>query len=913
MPNSILKQHAIENIWCEPSQDYQHVYKPQRLTPAAGAFKVYDVVQDQIRLPNYTEVNDRTRFHVYQIGFQWKTSYNINVDLGTWVRSDVLMTNNKLVIDTYFENGCMISNQDVYIQFTDSSNLIIAIAINNSFDVGREDVEGPILGEVINRKISLDFHDPIIRFYSAAYYRTDEWRFITNHPFYPVQQYSAKVTDLTSYNAFMLEYNNISDSFGDEGLALFYVDGYLENKPVGYNTRYIGKVLTVVWESAIKQIVQIAGSSLPSYVSELDVNVKKYIVMNPSDYGIIDYHDDVDVYIVKPTGNSYRGVVLTRFKVSTVRQLTHNTYAIDAQVVREVIAAHSFLGKLTDCNIMLVVRHGGLRHGLGHQAVRIEDMYKLPRSLRLEAMSGVNSLMTEWKAVTLEKSNYIKIMGLNFNDISETDIEKAYGYNAACKVAEPNYFPLEVVGAQKQLTLPPALNVPDTNDATHRSLFFYDNNGLYKGYWQNSAGTTRVVVPPEFNTAVAAEVIHSEVSETTDGCYYANVVANPDLEFWGHRCYTCATVDGVPNEQWTDVTGSNLYTYTVIAGVPTVTWNTQKLTQFSLYPCVKTGRYTHIHKAPALAGIWGGYYLTTVNSTVTFQGVTESRPQKLSPGNIEVTVNGMTLIEDLDYYVDFPRIVIVRRMTPTIDYTTANVEVRTRGWCDPVTERHYKSRDVGWVKDGLLSSNDVYNPRNDRNYKVVVDGCVYSAEDVTFAESAVNVDEGITARSAQILEGRAYAVLDTYTVVEPWSTTTTVAYITESRAIDTRVSEYLTPRLNELDPVNPLIIDQRWGLYSPIISAMLKLMVDANWLNNGELDTEWDHTKVDEWIEPLRFLLAYEPCLKELDWEYVWVYPHPYTELVSVTQKQYRFLEYIIKNYLKSKIDLTPSVLILGS
>ena len=273
----------------------------------------------------------------------------------------------------------------------------------------------------------------------------------------------------------------------------------------------------------------------------------------------------------------------------------------------------------------------------------------------------------------------------------------------------------------------------------------------------------------------------------------------------------------------------------------------------------------------------------------------------------------MTLIEDLDYYVDFPRIIIVRRTTPTIDYTTANVVVRTRGWCDPVTKRHYKSRDVGWVKDGILSSNDLYNPRNDRNYKVVVDGYIYPSQDIVFAESAVNANEGIVQRGGYILEGRAYGVLDTYTVVEPWCNQKTVPFITQSRAIDTRVGEYLTPRLTELKPENPLIIDQRWGLYSPFISAMLKLMVDANWLNNGELDSEWDHTLVEQWIAPLKFILAYDPCLKDLDWEYIWVYPHPYTELVSVTQKQYRFLEYIIKNYLKSKIDLTPSVLIVGS
>ena len=80
---NLLLQHAVENIWCEPSQDYQTTLGLSRLTSVAVNSYV-NVLWRSISLPAVAGVN-RPLFHVYQIGALPPDFFNISIEKETWV------------------------------------------------------------------------------------------------------------------------------------------------------------------------------------------------------------------------------------------------------------------------------------------------------------------------------------------------------------------------------------------------------------------------------------------------------------------------------------------------------------------------------------------------------------------------------------------------------------------------------------------------------------------------------------------------------------------------------------------------------------------------------------------------------------------------------------------------------------
>lgn len=908
MDNSILVNHAIENVWCEPFQDYTHILKPQRITPSGGGYKSITVDMVELPLPNYDDPKNRDRFHVFQIGFQWNTSFNINMDRKSWIKASVLMVQNKLVLDTYFENGCMINKEDVYIYFTERNNMLVSIRLNAAIDYGTEIIQDGF-GKEKERKINLEYHTPVVRFYSSEYYRTNYWRDTTRQPIYPVRTFTQKVTSSTDFAKFMTEVTKLETEFGSEGKGMFWVDGYVESRPKAWALKYKDKVLTVVWESAIRNISFIKGSDIPTFISTLDKNYRKYILLSNADYDIIDYQDDVDVYLVKRTGEAFKGVAISRFKDSTIRQMTHNCYSLDSAITRNLLDTHSFLGRWAELEVMLVVRNGGMRKGVGHQAVRIEELYRLPRESILEAMSGVNSLVPEWRADYLENSNYCKIMRSPLNEISDAIVESAYGYNAAAMVGEPLYHRLEKVGSQRKLTLPPSALIVDKTGYAPKSMFFYNEDGFYMDYRQQLANTEFYIAPPELSAADSAEVFAGYTSETIDGCNYEHVIEDEDLKHWGFRCYLCSKVNGIPNELWDDVTDGDFYRYVERGpnGKPVLTWDMDMLNASNLFPCVKIGKYTHMFITRGAENTWAGYSIVTVKSDVKFLGIQGLKAQRLEPGVIDVMVNGITMIEGLDYIVKWPTIVIANRQVRPIDYKTAEIVVRSRGWCNPNTMKHYAPRDYGWIKDGLLSFNGKYDPRKDRNVRLIIDGALYDPNSVMWTEEMSN---SFSLQRRPYVDGKAYLVGEVYTVVEPWTKQKSVPYRNQSLEIDTRVGDYLTPRLKEPEENLPTVNELRWSLYSPFMSALLYQLTEMNWLNSGELSVGWSNVEVEEWVKPYIKLIDYDPSLQEHDKNYVWIYPHPHLDPMKVSREQYRFLDYINRNYLKSKVRLSSSVIV---
>ena len=65
---TILKDHALNNIWAAPLQDLQHRVKPSRLSPDIGFYNEAKVMWERIPLPDYNSGLKPKGWHVYGIG-----------------------------------------------------------------------------------------------------------------------------------------------------------------------------------------------------------------------------------------------------------------------------------------------------------------------------------------------------------------------------------------------------------------------------------------------------------------------------------------------------------------------------------------------------------------------------------------------------------------------------------------------------------------------------------------------------------------------------------------------------------------------------------------------------------------------------------------------------------------------------
>lgn len=899
MSQSILKQHAVENIWCEPRQDRHYIIEPQRLTKPGGAFRYTTVLLERLELPNVNNNVTRNFFHVYQIGKLNDAMFNLDLADDTWYNVNDLCEYQSIKIDTFLPNGAFILRNDIYLRNNRDNNFLVAIRINSRISYGKEKILDRATGKMVEINISLDNHKPILRFHKSAWYNSAEFRGMATNINYPIRSRISRITSQVNYNSFRETVNALSAEAAKFGMVQWYQDGYLISAPTAYALSMNNTYLTYIWDSAIKTRSLIPLSDCPTFVSKLDVFTRKYLAILPDKYQTINYHDDLDFHLVRrETNGSYKGVYINRLTKDSIRMVTHNAYAIKADIITSLMASHSSLfNDISKVYILVTVRRGGRNKGLVTQANRIEDLYRLDRSQIIQAMTGVNSLIPEWRAENLEASQYARVMDSYLENITDKMVEEAYGYNSSTKVAANPLHLVEYSGTQATANVVPALNIPQPWDqVTKRHYFLYDEEGLLINQGNATAYSDVQMFPAGSRPYKYAEIYLGEIRENTDDIIYNQDYKHAELSYYGFRCYISPLVNGEPTGDWEDVTGQQYYTLVTTNGVPEIKWNYSLLTKLKFYPAIKIARGSWVYDHTFPGNVYPGYISFNVSHIES--GVTKDIA--IAPGQVDVFMNQQSLVQDIDYYMDWPTITITRRPVNT---DNIQIKVRMRGFCNPKTMKPFDVRDQGFVYGGLLSVDDEYDVQSDRNIRIVVDGRLKSRNDVSFAED--------TTSNKLAIDGRAWAVTDHQVTVENFTTQKTVDFLMTARDLDQRVKDYLTPRLKMTKPENPYIQTEPWALVSPFISAIIHAFVNFNFLSDKDLTKTFVMSEVKEWIKPYESLLQYDPCLDEnIDSWYIKIYPHIYTNLVTVTDGQYRFLEFVIRNYLKNRIDLTPSVII---
>lgn len=844
-----LVDHALTNVWCTPHQDLQAVVKPARLTPPQGAFNRVKVLWRVHVLPT-----PASRYHVYQIGQLNPALMGLFPEARTWTPVAEAMVRENLIVNIYNTKGLQLLRSEVFYLVTADKNLILAVKEN------------------LKIKIDLTTEDIFLRVYTNAYFKSYRADLATD-----IIEIKSKVLTTTSEIIAFQNLYNTTKTLPGNTQAL--INGEVADT-IGLLTVSPGDAVEFVRDASVYQVLEFTLASLSTFDSLLDLKRKYLVHYNDPGVVSINFQDDLDFFLINPLPNGrYKGVFLHRNQADAVRMVTHKDYALSIPNVVALADAQTDWAPAETLRVQMHVRKAGYFRPLVNENNRIAELYKLSDANVLRAMVGVDSTVPNWRAEVLENSMYTRLMATDANGVTASRVEQAYGYNAMSRLlCNTPSFARDFSG-QRIVDVPYGLQSRSTG-------YEYDADGLLLSWHTHVLGS--IYAARDIRTRLV-EMIAGDAGDRLDE-YYGTLTATIDATV-NYRMYVCRKVNGIPDNKWQDVTNSGFYHI----GEGILTWLIDRNEYYTLVRSDRTILSYELN-LPAADGV---LQLTLEHRALRDQAISTYLMQ-IPLGELDVFLNGRSLIEGIDYVVHFPQLVIVNKEY-LIDPVNQlqRVTVRFTGFCKADLSRNIPT-ESGYISYGQLSHNNRFDIRDDKVMRMIVNGALYDRSELKFSES----DGSVSPLDAT--NGQPYLIRDLVTPLRGQTTNDTYALRAASQVIDKRISDYLTLKLPETVPTVASAIVRAYQLYSPFVN---KIMSD---LRSGFIDIEplklfYNDNKVGAVCAPYEYLLAFDPTQADTqpDRRYVDVHPHNQTGVVGLTIYEYKFIARVIALYMPGKVTLS--------
>lgn len=845
--DDFLINHAYSNVWCSPGQDRQHIVAPARMTKSWGVQGTVRIGKRQVELPTRSEW-----YHVFVIGDLPPILVGMETIYNQWISVKSHCVRTSLLVDLYFNNGVHFPTHRAYFLYTTYGNLIIAFKST------------PRVGDP-------GTDQPYIRWRSNAYFDGSNTVPLNGG----IEIDGITFTDNTQFYNFQARFRATQLKAGK---TFAFVNGR-RVKDINLTVAVIGDVLEYYRDESVKEVIELPVSQLSSFDSILD-NKGKFLLPRDGLGSVIDYRDDVDVYILNYVKSAeYRGVYYHQNRIDALRMVTHRDYSIVSSYLLAYLNDHDWTFQ-NNLRIELIVRTAGWRRELVDEHHRIKELYRLTQSDRIDAMIGEQAGVDVWKVANLENSQYPQLMRADNGGITRSMVESAYGYNAVSKILADS--PIKVPDGRSWVTLPYGLREKAT-------IFEYNNEGRLLGWYihQNSHEY------PLRNTDCRYIEGYFGISGLGLNTQH-NAVGYVLEEGVDYRFYVADIIED-ETPIWRDVTGDTDY-YQVTQGNE-VQWNVD----FSNY-------HTAIrHDQNILCyNVELDYRDRVLAFTIQMKEAHEggevlTGPMLIPPGELDVFINGWLLIENIDYYVNWPEICVVNK-TRLSGGPIQMLTIRARGFCSSEMERDLPA-DVGFVAYGLLSRNAHFHVRDDKVCRISIGGALYTRDEV-------KVSEDDTIEMTGVENGTPYQIVHPIVPTARYVDVDTYTYRAASQEADTAVEGYLTMYLPEPVQENPNPIPAWYKVYSPFTCKLIYDMI-YGLLPMDEFKGEYSLELVSQRLAGYEWTLAYDPALKNADERYIIIHPHPEDDPIQLDIYQYRLLRKAIEVFLDNKVAINRQVLLV--
>lgn len=853
MKYDYLVDHARRNVWCTPAQDSQVRLQLARLTPFGGAWNTCNVLWRRLALPE-----QGPHFHVFQIGQIHPNLLALfNAPFDTWESLADCAVRQKLISDVYNGAGVEMPRHAVWYCMTRDRDLILAVKQQ--------------------RSIPIDFNnEPLfLRLYANAYFQSTE---VQAGDGIDVQGMTLGTSDdiMAMQTAYFAAVSKPGATYG-------FVNG-LRVKQLSFATMAVGDVVEFVYDSSVYQTAEFTLGDLPTFVSTLDAK-HKYLVHTP---GIgergIDYQDDVDVFLFAQTGKGdWEGVFYHRNQQDAMRMVTHKDYALCVPYVSGMASQRSNWSDVPQLHVVIHVRKSGYNRPLVFEANRISELYKMSDADVVNAMVGIEASVPVWAAASLEASAYCNLMRAKLPELDRNMVEQGYGYNAISKLLADTPRYATILDSNPVVQVPYGLQFKST-------AYEYDANGKLKGWFYHPVGT---LYTASAGTALV-EMVAGRVDTLLDETYGNDPVAlDAKTDYRFYRCGIDPNTH-LPNNKFQDVTGSGVYA--VVDGVATWLHDTNLF-----YGMVRGNSKTlgYTVNLPAQSG----NLRFSLTSNQLRGGTVGNTVMQVPMGELDLWLNGNALIENLDYFVRFPEIVIVNKsflVNPQSELQT--VMVRFSGFCASDFSREVPD-EIGFIKYGLMSHNSRFDIRDDKVLRIVVGGALKTRADLKFSET----DAGITVPDAT--NGTPYQVRDIVVPLRGATNNDTYALRALAKATDKQISDYLTLKLPEPTFSTVTAIAGRYPVFSPFCCAIISDLLSGV-LAPAQMAGFMSDQDVFNACKPYEFWLNYDPTQdpRVPDQEFVVIHPHNLTTVVTLDAAQYRFVSRVVSLYLHNLVSLSGAI-----
>ena len=847
-----LIDHALKNVWCTPDQDTQSIMQLARLTPKEGVWSRVQIMWREYVLPE-----PQVRFHVYQIGQIHPLLLGLLTVREKWVTLAQSCNDEKMIVDLFVASGIEFPRTQAWFMVTRDKNLVVAVKAQKSIPV------------------DLGYFDLNMRVYSNAYFNSSRSD--------PLDDFVRVEGGLMKTRNQIIELQTKYERYQQlRGQVYAFVNG-MKVHAINLLTVKPDDTAEFVYDSSIYKVVDFKIADLKTFDSTLDSRAKYLLHVAGTADDNIDYQDDIDVFLIEPTANNgHQGVYYHRKALDALRNLTHRDYSIPVQNLLSFTLSQTPTKNLNNMYLRLHFRRGGYERPLVNEHNRIKELYKLKDLDIRKAMLGVDAVVPNWQADTLESAGYAKIMRIGDKQITEQLVEDAYGYNAIAKLIGDTPSNTRLYSGLTLVDMPYGLQ-------TNSTVWEYDANGLLLGFYNHTQGAVYACTN---RTAKRVEVMSGLAGDLVDQFYGdVEIVIDPNLNY---RFYTAPIVAGVVGKEWTDVTDSSKYD--IVNGK--VHWMVDRTKyQTIVRTDARMLAYTFTMQPN------DGVFLFTLTNSEKRGTTTSKRVMEILMGELDVFLNGRSLVEGVDYFRVGNRIMIIcKKHMVQVFAQPQQITVRFSGFCLPSGELAPR-RDAGFVDHGMLSRNRRYDIRDDKVLRIIAGGRLYDRSELEFSEE----DSGVYPRS--IVNGTPYQIRDIVVPMRALTPTDTYTLRERSIAVDQAISDYMTVKLPEPVIENPNIIPERYEVVSPFIQKILSDL-QTKVLDDDRLYGHFNDTVVYELCKPYEYLLAFDPTqdVAAVDPNYVTIHPHLSPNVVDMGIYQNRFLARVVKLYSNGLIDLAPFI-----
>lgn len=853
-----IRHFFLKSVWSGLPQDRFYVISPSRLTSKGGAISQFPVVGYVLPLPD-----TKSRWHLFILGsFYTDTLHiprgDIPLPMNKWVSIEDTINQKGVALKVYDQHGVQFPKDQVYHNYTNHGVLLLAVKQNNNVfsDIGIEKI--------------------YLKHYKSTYV---EQKAISKKPIQNTITVTSTNDILALQNSYQAipNYANITRCFKN-GLMVDYF--YLDSIKIGDHLGY-------EYEENIRERHHFNVDELHTFTSIKDQELKYLLTFDSEDIETTRYVDDLDVYVYykDPTTSRKYGLYYHRNLFKNIRSVTHMSFSIRTDMVNNLrLKLEEILGiKIDNKNLFveLSIKNNLKQMKMVYEQHRMIDLHRLSLEDRIDVMINQNNLNDFWDAALLENSLTCQHMYDLKENITAEEAIAVLGYDTVSSLLNPSPLVTEVNGDFRYLNLETL--------ASQSSTLYLFNNGKLVDYYYNQ-------LDREYMTDKTVDTVEVVLGKGTNLTHhrliYPNEVITIDSSY-SYRVYTAPIKDGGISDFWVDVTEED--GYEILGNA--LSWKNQDDNIAILIKQDKNHYYQEF-----IETLDRGSIIIQLKEFYQDSNYTSKEEVMKVPYNqFVVWMNGYQLIEGLDYVINFPYVTISSKHYFNFEGDQEQ-KIIVRGIGLPVIIddklTHIPPEDVGFVNNGLISTNKYYNLRDSRNLSISVGGLYKRKDQVLFQEYDSPIEGNLA------INGRPYSIGHVYTPMFNIVKQDTVSYIAETSEKRKKIQEYLTLKIPYVESnLNP--IQQKHTLFSPFMGNLIFLILEG-----GFTIKEEDIASVQNMRNKVRFL---EPWLEnDLAYNSEWpdhmvqIHPHVYLNPITLDKLPYLFLTMVNQYYFNNRIKLTP-------